>query len=226
MKTVRAQIYFALSLAILLGVSSNGCGNKNESSGANVETRVAVKTGLPSGTDPNNSKLLTFADFISIPEPPGVVKNDPRYDKQRIPAFSNPQGVKEGDVVSVKGYIHVVTLMGDGDYNIRLTATPDSSDNYIVSEIPDDDDISDKTLRPMVIAARNFIKSQMLQGKDPSRQGTNIDAPAYIQLTGQLYFSDNHVGDAPAPDKQGTHRATSWQIHPGLAIAFNPETTH
>jgi hypothetical protein len=226
MKTVRAQVYFALSLAILLGVSSNGCGNKNESSGANVETRVAVKTGLPSGTDPNNSKLLTFADFISIPEPPGVVKNDPRYDKQRIPAFSNPQGVKEGDVVSVKGYIHVVTLMGDGDYNIRLTATPDSSDNYIVSEIPDDDDISDKTLRPMVIAARNFIKSQMLQGKDPSRQGTNIDAPAYIQLTGQLYFSDNHVGDAPAPDKQGTHRATSWQIHPGLAIAFNPETTH
>jgi hypothetical protein len=226
MKTVRAQVYFALSLAILLGVSSNGCGNKNESSGANVETRVAVKTGLPSGTDPNNSKLLTFADFISIPEPPGVVKNDPRYDKQRIPAFSNPQGVKEGAVVSVKGYIHVVTLMGDGDYNIRLTATPDSSDNYIVSEIPDDDDISDKTLRPMVIAARNFIKSQMLQGKDPSRQGTNIDAPAYIQLTGQLYFSDNHVGDAPAPDKQGTHRATSWQIHPGLAIAFNPETTH
>jgi hypothetical protein len=226
MKKVRAQIYFALSLAIVLGMVSNGCGNKNESGGANKETRVAVKTSLPSGTDPNNAKLLTFADFISIPEPPGVVKNDPRYDKQRIPAFSNPQGVKEGDVVSVKGYIHVVTLMGDGDYNIRLTAAPDSSDNYIVSEIPDDDDVADKTLRPMVIAARNFIKSHMLQGSDPSRQGTNVTAPAYIELTGQLYFSDNHVGDAPAADKQGTHRATSWQIHPGLAIAFNPETTH
>jgi hypothetical protein len=226
MKKVRAQIYFALSLAIVLGMVSNGCGNKNESGGANKETRVAVKTSLPSGTDPNNPKLLTFADFISIPEPPGVVKNDPRYDKQRIPAFSNPQGVKEGDVVSVKGYIHVVTLMGDGDYNIRLTAAPDSSDNYIVSEIPDDDDVADKTLRPMVIAARNFIKSHMLQGSDPSRQGTNVTAPAYIELTGQLYFSDNHVGDAPAADKQGTHRATSWQIHPGLATAFNPETTH
>jgi hypothetical protein len=225
MKTVRAQIYFALSLAIVLGIISNGCGKKNEG-GANRETRVAVKTGLPAGTDPNNAKLLTFADFISIPEPPGVVKNDPRYDKQRIPAFSNPQGVKEGDVVKVKGYIHIVTLMGDGDYNIRLTATPDSSDNYIVSEIPDDDDVSDKTLRPMVIAARNFIKSHMLQGSDPSRQGTNVAAPAYIELTGQLYFSDNHVGDAPAPDRQGLHRATSWQIHPGLAIAYAPETTH
>lgn len=226
MKKVRAQIYFALSLAIVLGIISNGCGKKNEGGGANRETRVAVKTGLPSGTDPNAAKLLTFADFISIPEPPGVVKNDPRYDKQRIPAFSNPQGVKEGDVIKVKGYIHVVTLMGDGDYNIRLTATPDSSDNYIVSEIPDDDDVSDKTLRPMVVAARDFIKAHMLQEKDPSRQGTNVATPAYIELTGQLYFSDNHVGDAPAPDKQGTHRATSWQIHPGLAIAFAPETTH
>ena len=224
MKIVRARAYFALSIAIVLGIVSNGC-KKNENGGFK-ETRVAVKTSLPAGADPNNAKLLTFAEFASIPEPPGVTKNDPRYDKQRIPAFSNPQGVKEGDVVSVKGYIHVVTLMGDGDYNIRLTAAPDSSDNYIVSEIPDDDDVADKTLRPKVIAAREFIKSHMLQGQNPSRQGTNISAPAYIQLTGQLYFSDNHVGDAPAPDKQGTHRATSWQIHPGLAIAFNPETTH
>jgi hypothetical protein len=224
MNVGRARTFFAISLTVALAIFSNGC-KKNESGGFK-ETRVAVKTGLPAGTDPSNAKLLSFADFISIPEPPGVTKNDPRYDKQRIPAFSNPQGVKEGDVVKVKGYIHVVTLMGDGDYNIRLTATPDSNDNYIVSEIPDDDDVSDKTLRPKVIAAREFIKSHMLQGQDPSRQGTNVAAPAYIELTGQLYFSDNHVGDTPAPDKQGTHRATSWQIHPGLSITFNRETTH
>jgi hypothetical protein len=224
MKPVRARLFLVLPLAIAVAIISNGC-KKNESGGFK-ETRVAVKTSLPAGTDPNVAKLLTFADFVAIPEPPGVTKNDPRYDKQRIPAFSNPQGVKEGDVISVKGYIHVVTLMGDGDYNIRLTATPDSNDNYIVSEIPDDDDVADKTLRPKVIAARDFIKAHMLQGQNPSRQGTNVVTPAYIQLTGQLYFSDNHVGDAPAADKQGTHRATSWQIHPGLVIAFNPETTH
>ena len=94
MKTVRAQIYFAFSLALVLGIISNGCGKKE--SGGFKETRVAVKTGLPAGTDPNNAKLLTFADFISIPEPPGVVKNDPRYDKQRIPSFSNPQRRQRG----------------------------------------------------------------------------------------------------------------------------------
>lgn len=225
MNTVRIRLFLVLPLAIAVAVLANGC-KKSESAGGVKETRVALKTSLPAGSDPYTAKSLTFAEFISIPEPPGVTKNDPRYDKQRIPAFSNPLGVKEGDVVSVKGYIHVVTLMGDGDYNIRLTATRDSADNYISSEIPDDDDVADKSLRPKVIAVREFIKSHMLQGKDPSRQGTNVAEPAYIELTGQLYFSDNHVGDAPAADKQGTHRATSWQIHPGLGIAFNTETTH
>lgn len=57
MKTVRAQICFALSLAIVLGIISNGCGKKNEG-GANRETRVAVKTGLPAGTDPTTQNYL------------------------------------------------------------------------------------------------------------------------------------------------------------------------
>jgi hypothetical protein len=229
MKTVRVKARIALSLAIALAIISIGC-KKEESTagnaGASKETRVAVKTGLPAGADPSQSKVLSFAEFISIPEPPGVLKNDPRYDKERIPAFSNPLGVKEGDVVKIRGYLHVVTLMGDGDYNIRLSASADSADNYIVSEIPDDDDLADKKLRPMVIAAREYIKSHMLQGKDASRQGSTIAGPSYVELTGQLYFSDNHVGDAPAPDKQGLHRATSWQIHPGLVISLVPEPGH
>jgi hypothetical protein len=232
MRTVRAQIYIVVSLAIIIGFAAVGCGKKETSTGAagggaSRETRVAVKTSLPSGTDPANAKSLTFAEFISIPEPPGVTKNDPRYDQERIPAFSNPLGVKEGDVVKVKGYLHIVTLMGDGDYNIRLSATPDSADNYITSEIPDDDDVADKKLRPMVIATREFIKAHLLQGKDPARgQGTNVTGPSYVELTGQLYFSDNHVGDAPAPDRQGLHRASSWQIHPGLAVTLATEPPH
>jgi hypothetical protein len=232
MKTVRVKTCTVLSLAIALAMLFNGCkkeestGGNAGSAGASKETRVPVKTSLPAGADPSQPKVLSFAEFVSIPEPPGVLKNDPRYDKDRIPAFSNSLGVKEGDVVKIRGYLHVVTLMGDGDYNIRLSATADSADNYVVSEIPDDDDIADKKLRPMVIAAREYIKAHMLQGKDASRQGSTVTGPSYVELTGQLFFSDNHVGDAPAPDKQGLHRATSWQIHPGLAVSLVPEPGH
>jgi hypothetical protein len=202
------------SLAIFL----QGCEKKE--AGGFKETRVPVKTSLPPGTNPIQQHNLSFADFISIPDPPGVQKNDPRYDKVRIPPFSNPQGVKEGDIVRVGGYLQLVTYMGDGDYNLRFTATADSPDHYVIVEIPDDDDLADRKLRPFVVAARDSLKAQALGGKDPSRQGTKVQNPPYVEITGQLFYSDNHVGDPPAADKQGLFRASNWQIHPGLYIDF------
>jgi hypothetical protein len=218
MRPAGIKFYFALLACATLATFLQGCEKKE--AGGFKETRVAVKTSLPPGTDLAQSRTLSFADFISIPDPPGLQKNDPRYDKVRIPPFANPLGVKEGDVVRVGGYLQLVTYMGDGDYNLRFTGTEDSPDHYVIVEIPDDDDLADKKLRPLVIAARNALKAQALEGKDPSRQGTKIAASPYVEITGQLYFSDNHVGDAPAPDRQGLHRASNWQIHPGLFINF------
>jgi hypothetical protein len=228
MTTRGGNLVLSISLCTVLAFALIGCGSdKSEkaqgtsSGGGGAETRVSVKTGLPPGGDPNQALSLTFAEFASIPDPPGVTKNDPRYDNVRIPAFDNPLGVKEGDVVKVRGYLQVVTLMGDGDYNFHFTATAASQDRYAVVEIPDDDDISDRKLRPLVENARDALKKQALSGKDPARTpGSAMATPIYIEITGQLFYSDNHVGDQPAPDRQGFYRATNWQIHPGLMISF------
>ncbi|HUK29891.1 MAG TPA: hypothetical protein VLV89_02185 [Candidatus Acidoferrum sp.] len=218
------KLFFSISLCAALAFVLSGCGKSEKTQGTasgTTETRVSVKTGLPPGADPNQPRVLTFAEFASIPEPPGVTKNDPRYEKQRIPAFPNPLGVKEGDVVKVRGYLQVVTLMGDGDYNFHFTATASSPDRYAVVEIPDDDDVADKKLRPLVESARDALKRQALSGKDPARTpGSTISPALYVEITGQLFFSDNHVGDQPNPDRQGFYRATNWQIHPGLMISF------
>jgi hypothetical protein len=179
--------------------------------------RSKVKTSLPDGIDPSQPRAISFADMAALPDPPGVTKNDPRYQKTRIPAFPNALGVKEGDAVKVGAYLHRVTYMGDGDYNLRFSNSPDSDDNYIVSEIPDDDDVPRK-LRPMVVAARNYLKSQILGGQEPSKQGTELKPAPFVEITGGLYFGDSHVGDPPTPDRQGLNRASSWQIHPGLGI--------
>ncbi len=224
MKLRTANCFISISICAALAFATVGCDKAEKSEkaqgGGATETRVSVKTGLPPGADPNQPRVLTFAEFASIPVPPGVTKNDPRYEKQRIPAFDNPLGVKEGDVVKVRGYLQVVTLMGDGDYNFHFTATT-SPDRYAVVEIPDDDDIADRKLRPLVENARDALKKQALSGKDPARTpGTSMTTPLYIEITGQLYFSDTHVGDQPAPDRQGFYRATDWQIHPGLMISF------
>ncbi|MGC1912188.1 MAG: hypothetical protein WA660_10170, partial [Candidatus Acidiferrales bacterium] len=139
-----------------------GCrGRAAERGGA--ETRVPVKTSLSAGADPSAGRVLTFAGFTAIPEPPGVRKKDPRYESARIPAFPNPLGVQEGDVVRVRGWLWTVTLMGDGDFNIRLGSNAVSPDRYVVGEIPDDDDVSDPRLGSMVRAARDALKADALR---------------------------------------------------------------
>ncbi|HXN65785.1 MAG TPA: hypothetical protein VN862_10655 [Candidatus Acidoferrales bacterium] len=216
-RLTRGRISLFLLLAFICAFSGpllQGCGH--EEHGAEG-ARSKVKTSLPDGVDPNRPRTLSFADLAALPDPPGVVKNDPRYQNARIPAFSNALGVSEGDAVKVGAYLHRVTYMGDGDYNLRFSASPTSTDNYIVSEIPDDDDVPRK-LRPMVVAARAYLKSQILGGKQPSKQGTELNPAPYVEITGGLYFSDSHVGDPPRPDQQGLHRASSWQIHPGIDI--------
>lgn len=213
-------VLFVLCVAAAMAIV--GCGEKKSETG---ETRVAVKSELAAGVDPMRSRTVTFSELVSMPEPPGVTQNDRRYEKARIPAFPNPLGLKEGDVVTVTGYLHSVTLMGDGDYNLRISVSKDSADSFIVSEIPDDDDVSNGHLRGMVGAARDFIKKQILQGHDPARTpGTTLsDAPA-IELTGQLFFSDRNVGQPIAADAQGLRRATNWQIHPGFDVSFASKT--
>ncbi len=226
MRIVPSKSFLLILLCICTANVLCGC-KSGPDTGAGIETRESVKSGLPAGADPNQSRPLTFAEFAAIPDPPGVAKNDPRYEKQRIPAFPNALGMKEGDVVAVRGYLQLVTLMNDGDYNLHFTAAVDSPDNYAIVEIPDDDDVTDRGLIPLIDNARDALKARALSGRDPARTpGTKIATPLYVEITGQLFFSDSHAGEAPVPDNQGLHRATNWQIHPGLSVRFPTSPAH
>lgn len=218
-KVIRAT---AISACACLAIFTLGCKKSGEAN----EARVAIKTSFPKGVDPMSPRALRFSDFVAMPAPPDVAKNDPRYEKARIPAFSNPLGLKEGDVVSVRGYLHRAAYMGDGDYNLRLNDSPTSADGCMVIEIPDDDDVDDKHVRGMIEMARGVVKAQILNGSEPSKQGTTpLDAP-YVEIYGQLYFNDRSVGDPPRTDTQGNHRATNWEIHPGISIQVLPKPTN
>lgn len=200
-----------LSVCLLPALVGVGCDRDRR------ESREEIKSSLPPGADLDQARNLTLMDLSMLPEPPGLQKNDPRYQDARIPAFPNSLGLKEGDVVTVSGWLHVVRSMGDGDYNLRFSSRPDSADHYIVSEIPDGDD-APKQLQPLIEAAREFVKTTMLDGKDPSKQGTTLGNPVYVQITGQLYFNDANPGNPPRPDAQGLQRASYWEIHPGLKL--------
>jgi len=216
MARFRSAALLALS-ALAFAALLQGCGKKEA-----AERRGLIKSTLAPGADVGHPRPISFQDLASMPEPPGIQVKDPRYESNRIPAFPNPLGLKEGDIVSVRAWLQMVTFASDEDFNLRFTATPGSRDHYLTSEIPDEDDVTDPALLKMVDAARTNVKNTFLGGHDPSRQGTMLAEPVYVEITGQLFFSDARIG-TPAPDKQGLTRASYWQVHPVLSVTVLPK---
>src|SRR3989442_5674509 len=72
--------------------------------------RWSVKTSLPSGSDPAHAKTVAIADFIALVDPPAANEADKLFQQTRIPPFNNSLNVKEGDLVTLKGWLWLVAL--------------------------------------------------------------------------------------------------------------------
>jgi hypothetical protein len=180
--------------------------------------RWPIKTSLP---DKPVSKTVAIASLIALPDPPDVKKNDQRYQAARIPSFQNQLSVKEGDLVTTSGWLHLVGGEADGDYHIQISANLGSGDNCLIVEVPNTSEkfVSAAALRPKFAVVRDFIKAKLLRGLEPSANGSVMNHPVYVKITGQLFYDDSHVGDPPR-GKKGMHAATLWELHPVTGIAF------
>jgi len=182
--------------------------------------RWPVKTSLAANA--SAPQTVALADLLALPNVDGVEKDDKRYQSARIPAQPGAK-YKEGDMITTTGYLHLVAGETDGDYHIQISASADSGDNCLIVEVPNPDPqfTKDAVLQPKFAAARDLIKTKMLAGKDPATDGSVMQHPPYVTVTGALFYDDSHVGDPPR-GKRGMHAATLWELHPVTAIAFAP----
>ncbi|HUI30007.1 MAG TPA: hypothetical protein VLX91_07310 [Candidatus Acidoferrales bacterium] len=159
-------------------------------------------------------KDVSFDNLIALPGPNGVTKNDPRYQDAFIPSFSNSLNLREGDMVSVSGWLHLVAFETDGDYHIQISNSDTAGDHCLIVEVPYPRYIKKApNLKKLFTNVRNFIKKNLLNKAEPSQSGTILKDAAYVTVTGQLFYDDSHVGDPPR-GKKGMHAATLWEIHP------------
>ena len=88
-------------------------------------------------------------------------------------------------------------------------------------EVPKDDPefVESAIVREYAKTVREFIRSKLLKGQEPSRRGSMMQRPPFIQVTGQLFYDDAHVGDPPR-GKKGCQAATLWELHPVTEIHF------
>jgi len=185
--------------------------------------RWPIKTGLPAHTN-KTPKTIDYATFASLGNMPGVTKNDKRYQSARIAGNIDNSKYKEGDIVAVKGYMHLVALEPDGDYHIQVNDNATDGKECIIVEIPNPDKefVSDDSVREIVAVPREFVTAKLLKGNPVRSSGNIMQHPPYVRIVGQLFYDDSHVGDAPR-GKKGMKATTLWEVHPVTAMAFAPK---
>lgn len=195
-------------------------GGPSEAS-ADRRNRWGVKTTLVPGADPHQGRPVPLPVLLALSAVQGVTENDPRYQDARIPPFQIAAGLKEGDIVTVSGWLHLVAAPADGDYHLQLTASRESGEDCLIVEIPDPSPSVTKSaeMRPLFERARRFVLTDMLNGVEPEKRGTLVEPARYVTVTGQLFFDDAHVGEPPR-GKLKQLSATLWEVHPVTAIGF------
>ena len=107
------------SLAVLAVVTSAGLATQHEIKPG--KARWPIKTSLSANADVKHAKAIEYGDLAKLDDPPGVTKNDARYQRERVPEFPNNVGVREGDILTMRGWLHLVALETDGDYHIQIS---------------------------------------------------------------------------------------------------------
>jgi len=188
------------------------------------KARWPIKTSLPAEAEVNAPKAGQLEDLLNLAEPPGVTKNDKRYQSARIPKFPNSLDVQEGDIISTVGWLHLVaTENNDCDYHIQISNSPTDGNDCLIVEIPKNDEnfVASPELRELAATARKFIRDELLKGREPSSHGNVMQHPPCLKITGQLFFDDPHVKDKPRGRKKMKAK-TLWEIHPVTDIEFAP----
>jgi hypothetical protein len=185
--------------------------------------RWAIKTSVPEGAKLDHPNNMSLNDLLALKDAKGVTKNERSFQEARIPDPPPGAKVKEGDIISTTGWLHLVAGEDDGDYHIQISASADSGDHCLIVEVPNPDPEFVKTadLRPGFEAVRTFIKARLLKNKEPSSSGSVMEGKAFVRVTGQLFYDDSHVGDQPR-GKKGMKAATLWELHPVTAMEFAP----
>src|SRR5262245_47219386 len=89
------------------------------------KARWPIKSSVPDHANFSKSKNVALTDLVKLSFPPGAKHGDPQFQSDRIPSFPNSLIVKEGDFLSVKGFLFLVaTEDNDCEYHIQLSDQP------------------------------------------------------------------------------------------------------
>ena len=203
--------------------------------------RWKIKTSAENFTSNDNATTVTLKRLLTLPL---LEKKFSGGDFDEVLIPKKLGNLKEGDIISTKGYLHLVALEKasdthrDGDYHIQLTLHPEWTDSCFIVEIPFEDFAANAELKALCEKNRKFIRERLLhdESKEPSSSGNIMMSTVYVKVTGQLFYDAIHASQMRNPDpakrkfrgKKGKgpfpmHSYTAWEIHPVTNIEFAPK---
>src|SRR2546428_13528666 len=105
------------SLAVLAVATSAGLASQLEIKPG--KARWLIKTSLSATADVKHAKAIEYGDLAKLADPRGVIKNDARYQRERVPEFRNNLGAKEGDILTIRRWPHLVAPETYAHYHVQ-----------------------------------------------------------------------------------------------------------
>lgn len=168
-------------------------------------------------------KSVSLQELLSLPDP--IDHEERVYDTTRIAVVVGPRNLREGQMVTTTGWIHLVALEDDsrshrdGDYHIQIRNSPAWSDSCLIIEVPLREFVADSALGRKCGEVRDFVRQNLLKGKEPGTRGNVIEHPVFVRITGQLFFDLPHV-KGPPRGRRMMKSYTPWEIHPVTSMRF------
>jgi hypothetical protein len=196
--------------------------------------RWLVKTSVPSNANFANTKHVKLADLMKLGNPPGVKHNDSRFQDQRIPAFQNGLNVKEGDFLTVRGFLYLVaTEDNDCEYHIQIsdqprttTDKPAGDEDCLIVEVARPDSFQDAEIQKRAQTVRDLIKTKLVANHEPGPSGNVMQHVVSVEVSGQLFFDDAHLksdGTSELRGKRDMKSKTLWELHPIFDFKILPK---
>jgi hypothetical protein len=182
--------------------------------------RWAIKTSVVAHPQ---RKSASLQELLSLPDP--IDHEERVYDTTRIAVAVGPHNLREGQMVTTTGWIHLVALEDDsrshrdGDYHIQIRNSPTWSDSCLIIEVPLREFVADPDLGRKCGEVRDFVRLKLLNGKEPGTRGNILEHPVFVRITGQLFFDLPHVKGLPR-GRRLMKSYTPWEIHPVTSMRF------
>jgi hypothetical protein len=206
-----------LSIILVLGLTLSSAAWARDCNFEKGEDRWSIKTSVPQGALTQNAQEVDLQSLIDSPNPTLSPKQKAAIAKRRWAgrlSVSDKDGdnvsLKEGDMISVEGFLYRARCQKDGDFHLEIGVTSNKGSHCLIVEVPDPDEIPDDVLKDRVVQVRQTLDSLdkgIFNGTAP---------PVPVKIAGQFFVDAHHISAGDPGGNRGTkHCATNvWEIHP------------